>query len=190
MTYAIEWQDELENLLINVGVMIPHELVLRVVLCWLSAFALSFWTPAPLETPTETICSNGLLGVERNGICCEAECGTCGGAGCAGRPGGSVRWCLLVVLSLALCYHATLANDAVLFVPGLKKRGKCRRDPGPIDCLSFGSETCTTQPRNVGRFDKQWYSVRLVGRYGRRTLCARRTCISYREVFLSWGLGI
>ena len=33
MTYAIEWQDELENLLINVGVMIPHELVLRVVLC-------------------------------------------------------------------------------------------------------------------------------------------------------------
>ena len=129
--------------------------------------------------------------MERNGICCEAECGTCGGAGCAGRPGGSVRWCLLVVLSLALCYHATLANDAVLFVPGLKKRGKCRRDPGPIDCLAFGSETCTTQPRNVGRFDEQWYSLRLVGHYGRRTLCARRTCISLTVMFFfELGLGI
>ena len=128
--------------------------------------------------------------MERNGICCEAECGTCGGAGCAGRPGGSVRWCLLVVLSLALCYHATLANDAVLFVPGLKKRGKCRRDPGPIDCLAFGSKTCTTQPRNVGRFDEQWYSLRLVGQYGRRKLCETNMYISYRDVFFELGLGL
>ena len=91
---------------------------------------LNFELFAPVETPTETLCRNGLPGVEQNGICCEAECGTCGGAGCAGRPGGSVRWCLLIVPSLALCY-APLANEAVLFVPDLKRRLKVRRHPRP-----------------------------------------------------------
>ena len=37
------------------------------------------------------ICSNEVPGVERNGICCEAQCGTCGGLGCGRRPGGPVR---------------------------------------------------------------------------------------------------
>ncbi|CAN0464048.1 unnamed protein product, partial [Scytosiphon promiscuus] len=40
-------------------------------------------------------CSNGLTGVQNEDICCEAECGTCGGNGCSKRPGGSVRWCML-----------------------------------------------------------------------------------------------
>ena len=92
--------------------------------------------------------------------------------------------------SLALCY-APLANEAVLFVPDLKRRLKVRRPtPQLIDCLAFGSKTCTTQPRNVGRFDEQWYSLRLVGQYGRRKLCETNMYISYRDVFFELGLGL
>ncbi|CAN0510195.1 unnamed protein product, partial [Scytosiphon promiscuus] len=36
------------------------------------------------------VCSNGLPGVQSDDICCDSSCGTCGGAGCAARPGGSV----------------------------------------------------------------------------------------------------
>ncbi|CAN0575447.1 unnamed protein product, partial [Laminaria digitata] len=44
----------------------------------------------------EFLCSNGLSGVQaaNNPVCCEADCGTCGGSGCSGRPGGAVRCCL------------------------------------------------------------------------------------------------
>ena len=52
-----------------------------------------------LDMPKE-VCSNGVPGVERDGVCCEAQCGTCGGSGCAGRPGGPVRGCMLVSLVL------------------------------------------------------------------------------------------
>ena len=31
------------------------------------------------------VCSNGLAGVETADVCCVAECGTCGGAGCGRR---------------------------------------------------------------------------------------------------------
>ena len=31
------------------------------------------------------MCSNGLDGVETSGVCCVAECGTCGGSGCGSR---------------------------------------------------------------------------------------------------------
>ena len=31
------------------------------------------------------VCSNGVVGVEADGACCVAECGTCGGAGCRSR---------------------------------------------------------------------------------------------------------
>ena len=43
-----------------------------------------------LDVP-EMLCSNGVPGVEEDGICCKAQCGTCGGSGCGGRPGGPVR---------------------------------------------------------------------------------------------------
>lgn len=36
-------------------------------------------------------CSNGLPGIQNENVCCELACGTCGGAGCATRPGGAVR---------------------------------------------------------------------------------------------------
>ena len=62
---------------------------------------------APLDDPTEMVCSNGLIGVEDedDGVCCEAQCGTCGGRGCAGRPGGRARWFLpLFVLSSGIAH--------------------------------------------------------------------------------------
>ena len=31
------------------------------------------------------VCTNGLAGVENSDVCCVAECGTCGGAGCGRR---------------------------------------------------------------------------------------------------------
>lgn len=40
-------------------------------------------TPAPTTDPTK--CSNGITGVERDGICCTPGCGTCGGSGCNQR---------------------------------------------------------------------------------------------------------
>lgn len=49
------------------------------------------------------LCSNGVPGVETNGICCEAQCETCGGSGCDQRPGGkvgAVRWFMLSSLVL------------------------------------------------------------------------------------------
>ena len=80
---------------------------------------------APLDNPTGVVCSNGLPGVEANGVCCEAQCGECGGPGCGGRPGGPVRSCLAIFVScLALCYYAPLAKRAVLFVPNPENGGK------------------------------------------------------------------
>ena len=53
----------------------------------------------PLDNPPGVVGSNGLPGVEANGVCCEAQCEQCGGPGCSLRPGGPVRWCLAVFVS-------------------------------------------------------------------------------------------
>lgn len=55
--------------------------------------------PVPVE-----FCSNGVIGVESNGFCCEGGCGTCGGSGCARRPGGPVRW-YVVSMHAAVGHH-------------------------------------------------------------------------------------
>ncbi|CAN0462973.1 unnamed protein product, partial [Scytosiphon promiscuus] len=40
-------------------------------------------------------CSNGIPGVEyEDNVCCEAQCGTCGGDGCETRPGGEDACCV------------------------------------------------------------------------------------------------
>lgn len=41
--------------------------------------------PAPATPTDSTTCSNGFTGVERAGICCTLDCGTCGGSGCNRR---------------------------------------------------------------------------------------------------------
>ena len=75
---------------------------------------------APLENPTGVFCSNGLPGVNNDGICCEAQCGECGGPGCGGRRGGPVRWCLCHFRLLPLPLISLAAfNEACSFVyPG------------------------------------------------------------------------
>ncbi|CBJ26487.1 hypothetical protein Esi_0034_0004 [Ectocarpus siliculosus] len=51
----------------------------------------------PDSAPTSDIerCSNGVYGIESsNGkACCALTCGSCGGVGCSGRPGGSYDCC-------------------------------------------------------------------------------------------------
>ena len=70
------------------------------------------------EVPEE-VCSNGVPGVQRDEICCEAQCGTCGGSGCGQRPGGQVRWCMVsyILPSLALdaCYEKGNSSRTVFF---------------------------------------------------------------------------
>ncbi|CAN0485554.1 unnamed protein product, partial [Scytosiphon promiscuus] len=43
----------------------------------------------------EETCGNGVAGSQSDEVCCAPGCGTCGGAGCGSRPGGSVSWCML-----------------------------------------------------------------------------------------------
>ncbi|CAM9812879.1 unnamed protein product, partial [Ectocarpus fasciculatus] len=44
---------------------------------------------APVAEPTATdVCSNGIPGIQTGNACCLAECGTCGGRGCAEFGGG------------------------------------------------------------------------------------------------------
>ena len=80
---------------------------------------------ALLDNPTGVFCSNGLPGVNKDDICCEAQCGDCGGPGCGGRPSGSVRWCLCRFRLLPWPLISLAFSEACSFVrPGARKRGK------------------------------------------------------------------
>lgn len=55
----------------------------------LSAFGSFF-----LSCATGQTCSNGIEGIDANGVvCCPLSCGACAGAGCADRPGGASDCC-------------------------------------------------------------------------------------------------
>ena len=96
---SIVWQGQLEPLL-NVGVcgesaiaralnglvLSPHS-HRRIVLI------------ASLDNSTDVFCSNGVVGIQEDDICCAAECGRCGGSRCGQLPGGPVRWCLAIFVS-------------------------------------------------------------------------------------------
>merc|ERR1711879_266058 len=48
-------------------------------------------TPAPTEAPTLTaLCASGIIA---GNVCCASQCGSCGGSGCAQRPGGGTACC-------------------------------------------------------------------------------------------------
>ena len=72
------------------------------------------------------VCSNGVPGVERDGACCEAQCGTCGGAGCRSRPGGSVSWFMLLPLGLNACATIRSTSWFKLITPNSVTRHECR----------------------------------------------------------------
>ena len=104
---------------------------------------------APLGNPTEMFCSNGLIGVEDDDglVCCEAQCGRCGGSRCGRLPGGPVRWCLAIFVSY-LSDHAPSAKRAVLFVLRLDNRGKVAGTQASTNSLATVlQERYTTQAR-------------------------------------------
>ncbi|CAM9838955.1 unnamed protein product [Ectocarpus fasciculatus] len=41
----------------------------------------------------ESVCSNGVPGIEASGVCCEASCGQCGGSGCSSVGNGAGSCC-------------------------------------------------------------------------------------------------
>lgn len=47
----------------------------------------------------DSVCSNGLPGVETDDICCVAACGVCGGVSCGNIPGLSGADCCLTTIS-------------------------------------------------------------------------------------------
>ncbi|CAM9914198.1 unnamed protein product, partial [Ectocarpus fasciculatus] len=46
----------------------------------------------------ESVCSNGVPGIESNGVCCETSCGQCGGAGCSSVGNGAESCCTSTIL--------------------------------------------------------------------------------------------
>jgi hypothetical protein len=62
--------------------------------------------PPPQAVPTtDPTCETGIL---RNGACCEASCGECGGVGCSQRPGGTDSCCTGAInASNVFCTGAT-----------------------------------------------------------------------------------
>lgn len=53
---------------------------------------------APCIVDNPSLCSDGTHGIEANGACCETQCGSCGGRGCGGRPGGPASCCTSAIL--------------------------------------------------------------------------------------------
>ena len=110
---------------------------------------------AHLDHPTGVFRSNGLPGVNNDDICCEAQCGKCGGPGCGGRPGGSVRWCLCRFRLLPWPLISLALSEACSFVcPGPRKRGKI------AGTQSLTSRLASVWPENGHRSAPQHRQVR------------------------------
>ncbi|CAN0251350.1 unnamed protein product [Ascophyllum nodosum] len=98
---------------------------------------------------TLPMCDNGFTGVQDGNVCCSAECGTCSGAGCAGRPGGSEACCIRTILtSGSPCSEVT---EAPCFIdnftcsngfPGIQTRDVCC----PMECGRCGGAGCAGLP--------------------------------------------
>lgn len=70
----------------------------------------------------DSVCSNGLAGIEAHEVCCELSCGLCGGVGCGNVPGLSGDQCCVSIIEETgdLCSMTGAAP--------------CRVDP-PGECL-------------------------------------------------------
>ncbi|CAM9751774.1 unnamed protein product [Ascophyllum nodosum] len=44
-------------------------------------------------------CSNGFPGIQKGDVCCDMECGLCGGVGCSSAPGGADSCCTSSILA-------------------------------------------------------------------------------------------
>ncbi|CAN0427966.1 unnamed protein product, partial [Scytosiphon promiscuus] len=60
-------------------------------------------------------CSNGLPGLQfEDSVCCELQCGTCGGVGCDDRPGGGSACCSGDIMYMDAKCSATKAAPCVI----------------------------------------------------------------------------
>lgn len=50
------------------------------------------WPPGPEAAVASTRCQDGVISAVGD-VCCSRSCGTCGGPGCDGRPGGAAQCC-------------------------------------------------------------------------------------------------
>lgn len=74
----------------------------------------SLAAPCRIDHEGEAVCTNGLPGVQSNSLCCEAQCGTCGGAGCATRPGGEESCCTRRIRDSGDLCSATSAAPCII----------------------------------------------------------------------------
>lgn len=82
-----------------------------------------FEFPAQQVDPAlDSVCSNGLVGIEADEVCCELSCGVCGGVGCGNVPG----------LTGDQCCVATI--EATGDLCSMTGAAPCRVDP-PGECL-------------------------------------------------------
>ncbi|CAM9966513.1 unnamed protein product [Ectocarpus sp. 6 AP-2014] len=52
------------------------------------------------SSSTESVCTNGVSGIESDGVCCEISCGQCGGSGCSSRGNGAQSCCTSTILEV------------------------------------------------------------------------------------------
>jgi hypothetical protein len=79
----------------------------------------------------DPVCSSGIL--SESGACCPASCGTCGGDGCSGRPGGGPACCIGNILS---------ANVPCATTGPTSGKGCVAADPDCVYGISSGSGAC------------------------------------------------
>ncbi|CAN0380772.1 unnamed protein product, partial [Scytosiphon promiscuus] len=60
------------------------------------------------------MCDNGISGVQDDDICCDASCGTCGGTGCAKRPGGPDLCCIRRIAEAGMFCDTTNAAPCII----------------------------------------------------------------------------
>ena len=76
---------------------------------------------ATLAAPQAPKCARGLrYGQAPTAVCCPASCGTCGGPGCASRPGGRANCCRPQILHSGR--RCSSANDTACAICKRKKR--------------------------------------------------------------------
>ena len=117
---------------------------------------------APTTVAAEdSVCSNGLPGIEAEMVCCDAACGVCGGATCGNRPGltGAGEDGIKRVL-LATCSYRVVG--ATFVIPPIEDRNSRHVSPSSPDanrkissrkCVKFGRNMETVRTHNPTRFN-------------------------------------
>ncbi|MEL7367944.1 MAG: hypothetical protein AAFN74_03455 [Myxococcota bacterium] len=96
---------------------------------------------APCNIPTTPVCD----GIQSGDICCADSCGTCGGAGCGGRPGGAAACCTSTIRNSQVSCSQSGA-PCIMPVPpmcdGIQSGDVCCAN----SCGSCGGSGCSGRP--------------------------------------------